>query len=75
MGELVELGLAAGHLTFELEDRAAVEGAIPAILERHGSIWGLVNNAGMVKHEDTLAARGLPPSRRSWPCTSSSPSC
>ena len=55
--ELADLGYFTDHLAFELEDRAAVESAIPTILERHGAIWGLVNNAGMVRHEDLGEAR------------------
>ena len=55
--ELTALGHTADHLAFELEDRVAVEGAIPAILGRHGSIWGLVNNAGMVMHEDIAVSK------------------
>lgn len=48
--ELEARGLKADYLAFEMADRDAVTAAIPTIIQRHGSIWGLVNNAGMLLH-------------------------
>ncbi|MER9946200.1 SDR family oxidoreductase [Mesorhizobium sp. M0092] len=48
--ELEARGLKADYLAFEMADRDAVAAAIPTIIQRHGSIWGLVNNAGMLLH-------------------------
>jgi len=49
-GELEARGLKADHLAFDMADRDALTAAIPTIIHRHGSIWGLVNNAGMLLH-------------------------
>jgi NAD(P)-dependent dehydrogenase (short-subunit alcohol dehydrogenase family) len=40
----------ADYLAFDMKDRESVENAISTIEERHGAIWGLINNAGMLKH-------------------------
>ena len=48
--ELEARGLKADYLAFEMEDRAAIAAAVPTVVERHGGIWGLVNNAGMLLH-------------------------
>lgn len=48
--ELEARGLKADYLAFEMADHAAVEAAVPTIVERHGGLWGLVNNAGMLLH-------------------------
>ncbi|CDX53628.1 5-keto-D-gluconate-5-reductase [Mesorhizobium plurifarium] len=48
--ELEGRGLKADFLAFEMADRDAIAAAVPTIIERHGSIWGLVNNAGMLLH-------------------------
>jgi len=48
--ELNEQGLKSDYLCFDVEDRDALEKAIPAILKRHGGIWGLINNVGCIKH-------------------------
>ncbi len=48
--ELNQQGLKSDYLCFEVEDRAALEKAIPTIQERHGGIWGLINNVGCTKH-------------------------
>lgn len=45
--ELRQKGLQADHLVAELTDPAACTGAVAAVLERHGHIDGLVNNAGV----------------------------
>lgn len=49
--ELEERGLKADFLAFDMADHPAVEAAVPTIVERHGGIWGLVNNAGMLLHD------------------------
>jgi gluconate 5-dehydrogenase len=49
--ELDAQGLKADYLAFDMADRAATAAAIPTIVKRHGSIWGLVNNAGMLLHD------------------------
>ncbi|AVA21318.1 SDR family oxidoreductase [Rhizobium sp. NXC24] len=49
--ELEADGLKADYLAFDMADHAAVAAAVPTIVERHGSIWGLVNNAGMLLHD------------------------
>lgn len=49
--ELEARGLKADYLAFDMADRTAVEAAVPTIVERHGGIWGLVNNAGMLLHD------------------------
>ena len=49
--ELEAAGHKADYLAFDMEDRDAVNAAVPSIIERHGSIWGLVNNAGMLLHD------------------------
>jgi len=48
--ELNQQGLKSDYLCFEVEDRVALEKAIPTIQERHGGIWGLINNVGCTKH-------------------------
>lgn len=48
--ELEARGFKADYLAFDMADRAAVAQAVPTIVKRHGSIWGLVNNAGMLLH-------------------------
>ena len=48
--ELEARGLKADYLAFDMADHAAVEAAVPTIVARHGGIWGLVNNAGMLLH-------------------------
>ncbi|MER9883222.1 SDR family oxidoreductase [Mesorhizobium sp. M0118] len=48
--ELEGQGLNADYLAFDMADHDAVAAAIPTIVQRHGSIWGLVNNAGMLLH-------------------------
>ncbi|WP_415853311.1 SDR family NAD(P)-dependent oxidoreductase [Sinomonas sp. G460-2] len=48
--ELEAQGLKADYLAFDMADREAVATAIPTVIRRHGSIWGLVNNAGMLLH-------------------------
>lgn len=48
--ELEERGLKADYLAFDMADHAAVAAAVPTIVRRHGGIWGLVNNAGMLLH-------------------------
>lgn len=48
--ELQARGLKADYLAFDMADRAAIAEAVPTIVKRHGSIWGLVNNAGMLLH-------------------------
>jgi gluconate 5-dehydrogenase len=48
--ELEAQGLKADYLAFDMSDRDAVLAAVPTVVERHGSIWGLVNNAGMLLH-------------------------
>jgi gluconate 5-dehydrogenase len=48
--ELEGRGLKADYLAFDMADREAIAAAVPTIIERHGSIWGLVNNAGMLLH-------------------------
>jgi gluconate 5-dehydrogenase len=50
-GELQSRGLKADYLTFDMADRDAISAAIPTIIQRHGGIWGLVNNAGMLLHD------------------------
>src|SRR6516225_1602382 len=49
-GELEARGLKSDYLAFDMADRDAIAAAIPTIIQRHGSIWGLVNNAGMLLH-------------------------
>ena len=49
--ELEARGLKADYLAFDMADRDAVNAAIPTVVERHGGIWGLVNNAGMLLHD------------------------
>ena len=51
VAELESRGLKADYLAFDMVDRGGVNAAIPTIIERHGSIWGLVNNAGMLLHD------------------------
>lgn len=48
--ELEAQGFKADYLAFDMADRDAINAAIPTIVARHGSIWGLVNNAGMLLH-------------------------
>src|SRR5262245_6999155 len=48
--ELEARGLRADYLAFDMADRGAVADAVPTVVNRHGSIWGLVNNAGMLLH-------------------------
>jgi gluconate 5-dehydrogenase len=48
--QLNKQGLESGYLCFDVEDRDALEKAIPTILKRHGGIWGLINNVGCTKH-------------------------
>jgi gluconate 5-dehydrogenase len=48
--ELNAQGLKSDRLCFDVEDRAALEKAIPTIHERHGAIWGLINNVGCIRH-------------------------
>ena len=48
--ELNQQGLKSDYLCFEVEARAALEDAVPTIQERHGGIWGLINNVGCTKH-------------------------
>lgn len=48
--ELEARGLKADYLAFDMAGHAAVEAAVPTIAARHGGIWGLVNNAGMLLH-------------------------
>ena len=43
-------GFGASCVRFPMEDHRAVGEAIDAIVARHGSIWGVVNNAGMILH-------------------------
>src|SRR5262245_54717905 len=50
MEELKARGLMADYLAFDMADRGAIAAAIPTIIQRHGRIWGLVNNAGMLLH-------------------------
>src|SRR5262245_6647054 len=52
--ELEAQGLKADYLAFDMADRDAIASAIPTIIQRHGSIWGLVNNAGMLLHDTLL---------------------
>ena len=54
--ELNQQGLTSDYLCFEVEDRAALEKAIPTIQERHGGIWGLINNVGCTKHAHLFEA-------------------
>jgi gluconate 5-dehydrogenase len=49
--ELEAQGLKADYLAFDMTDRDAIAAAIPTIIQRHGSIWGLMNNAGMLLHD------------------------
>lgn len=49
--ELEARGLKADYLAFDMADRDAVAAAVPTVVERHGGIWGLVNNAGMLLHD------------------------
>lgn len=49
--ELEARGLKADYLVFDMADRDAINAAIPTVVERHGGIWGLVNNAGMLLHD------------------------
>jgi len=49
--ELEARGFKADFLAFDMADHAAVEAAVPTVVERHGGIWGLVNNAGMLLHD------------------------
>jgi gluconate 5-dehydrogenase len=42
--------LKSDYLCFDVEDRDALEKAIPTILKRHGGIWGLINNVGCTRH-------------------------
>ncbi|RXH40407.1 SDR family NAD(P)-dependent oxidoreductase [Bradyrhizobium zhanjiangense] len=44
---LIKAGFKASHVAFDISDLTAVAAAIPTIVKRHGSIWGLINNAGM----------------------------
>lgn len=48
--ELEAQGFKADYLAFDMSDREAIANAVPTIVERHGGIWGLVNNAGMLLH-------------------------
>ncbi|MCB1379125.1 MAG: SDR family oxidoreductase [Alphaproteobacteria bacterium] len=48
--ELEAQGLKADYIAFEMADHAAVAAVVPEIVKRHGSIWGVVNNAGMLLH-------------------------
>ena len=54
--ELNEQGLKSDHLCFDVEDRDALEKAVPTIQERHGGIWGLINNVGCTKHAHLFEA-------------------
>jgi gluconate 5-dehydrogenase len=54
--ELDRQGLRSDYLCFEVEDRAALERAVPTIQERHGGIWGLINNVGCTKHAHLFEA-------------------
>jgi len=47
---LGEMGFDVDYVHFPMEDHDAVGGAIDTIVERHGAIWGVVNNAGMGLH-------------------------
>lgn len=51
VAELEARGHKADYLTFDMADHDAVRAAVPTIVGRHGSIWGLVNNAGMLLHD------------------------
>ncbi len=44
--EIRDDGGSADHLAFDIRDEEAVDGSIDAVLERHGRIDHLVNNAG-----------------------------
>ena len=46
VAEIVEDGGAASYVTGDIRNAEAVDAAIGAVLERHGRIDGLVNNAG-----------------------------
>lgn len=43
--------LDADYVHFAMEDHEAVAGAVDRIVDKHGSIWGVVNNAGMGLHK------------------------
>jgi NAD(P)-dependent dehydrogenase (short-subunit alcohol dehydrogenase family) len=45
--ELTANGGKAGHVVAELREPEACEKAVAMVIERHGSIYGLVNNAGV----------------------------
>lgn len=44
--EIAAVGGRADTLAFDVRDAEAVEAAVATAVERHGAIWGLVNNAG-----------------------------
>ncbi|OXY83188.1 SDR family NAD(P)-dependent oxidoreductase [Oceanimonas doudoroffii] len=48
--ELKSKGGNADYLAFDVRDREKVESAIATIEEKHGAIWGLINNAGLLNH-------------------------
>ena len=54
--ELGSQGLKADYLCFDVEDRDALENAVSTIRERHGGLWGLINNVGITKHEHIFDA-------------------
>ena len=47
---LQERGFDADYVHFSMEDLESVSGAVQTIVDRHESIWGVVNNAGMHLH-------------------------
>ncbi|MET0556914.1 MAG: 3-oxoacyl-[acyl-carrier-protein] reductase [Vicinamibacteria bacterium] len=58
VGAITAAGGRAGAVALDVADRASVEAAFARILEEHGRIDGLVNNAGITR--DTLLLRMKP---------------
>jgi len=54
--ELNKQGFLSDYLCFDVEDRKDLANAIPTIEKRHGSLWGLINNVGCIKHAHLFEA-------------------
>src|SRR5688500_2517710 len=50
-GEIVAAGGRAEHITLDVTEPGAAEGAVNGVLERHGRVDILVNNAGIAKDQ------------------------
>ncbi|MDP1051576.1 SDR family NAD(P)-dependent oxidoreductase, partial [Klebsiella quasipneumoniae] len=53
--ELRALGAQAFAFRAELGDAAELEGLLPAVVERHGRVDAVVNNASLFEHDDVAS--------------------